>query len=159
EFRYPDFPGLNLSREVLEGQTLRAEKVGGALADDNLSLAPLLEVQVVDLADSITYDAHDADDAVKLRLVTLENMAEVALVRDAAERMRARYGTLTDTMLRQSIVHELIDAQVGDVLSGSGRELLARGFQSTLAARQSDFRIRVSDRLAAQKRELESYLY
>ena len=38
-------------------------------------VAPLLEVQVVEAADSMTYDAHDTDDAVKLRLVTLDELA------------------------------------------------------------------------------------
>ena len=112
EVRYPDFPGLNLTREVLDGQGRRAEKIDGELADDDQSLAPLLEVQVVDVADSITYDAHDADDAVKLGLVTLDALLQVPLVHEAAERIQARHGQLDATMLRQTIVHELIDVQV-----------------------------------------------
>src|SRR5215469_3199365 len=40
EQRYPDFPGLNLSREVLDGQATRIDKRAPA------ALRPLLEVQV-----------------------------------------------------------------------------------------------------------------
>src|SRR5690606_12765688 len=45
EIRYPEFAGLNLTREVLEGQQIRANK-------DSLpgGQSPLLEVQVVDVA-------------------------------------------------------------------------------------------------------------
>src|SRR5262245_58834843 len=84
EARYPAFPGLNLTFEVLEGQATRADKAttyGG-------EVAPLLEVQVVEAADSMTYDAHDTDDAVKLRLVALDELAANSLVRDALAQVR-----------------------------------------------------------------------
>ncbi len=51
------YPGLNLTREVLAGQDFRITHEGHT---------PLLEVQVDDLADSIAYNAHDVDDAIKL---------------------------------------------------------------------------------------------
>ena len=50
ESRYPAFPGLNLSREVLDAQATRKK--------DGTAPAPLLETQVVDAADSIAYDNH-----------------------------------------------------------------------------------------------------
>ena len=59
EVRYTGIPGLNLTYEVLAGQTHRANK--GPLAP-----APSLEVQVVDAAASIAYDAHAVDDALQL---------------------------------------------------------------------------------------------
>src|SRR5437868_8164093 len=71
EARYPAFPGLNLTHEVLEGQATRADKEASYAMTGR---APLLEVQVVEAADSATYDAHDTDDAVKLRLVTLDEL-------------------------------------------------------------------------------------
>src|SRR5437764_11203730 len=72
ESRYAAFPGLNLTYEVLEGQATRADKTAAYAAT---GLAPLLEVQVVEAADSMTYDAHDTDDAVKLQLVVLDELA------------------------------------------------------------------------------------
>lgn len=155
ETRYPAFPGLNLTREVLEGQSVRADKPGALTAP----LAPLLEVQLVDLADSITYDAHDTDDAVQLGLVPLESLFDLSLVREALERVRARHPSLEGKMLRLSLVHELIDIQVTDVLRHAGRDLLAREFGSSDAARRSDFRLAASESLWQRKRELESFLY
>src|SRR5437764_8653525 len=72
EARYAAFSGLNLTYEVLEGQATRADKEAAYAAT---GLAPLLEVQVVEAADSMTYDAHDTDDAVKLQLVVLDELA------------------------------------------------------------------------------------
>src|SRR3954451_23655905 len=84
---YPDFPGLNLSFEVLEGQQHRATKSAGSDQESGQTQSPLLEVQVVDAADSITYDAHDADDSLELGLVTLEQLLELELWRDARNRI------------------------------------------------------------------------
>lgn len=155
EERYPDFPGLNLTAEVLAGQQTRADKAGALSAPQS----PLLEVQVVDLADSATYDAHDTDDAVKLGFTTLEELLDVPLVRQAAELVRERHGQLTGKMHRAAIVHALIEIQVTDILDVAKRQLLPRQFSSAGAAQQADFRLRTSDALGEKKRELERYLF
>ena len=108
EARYPGFPGLNLSREVLDAQRSRAEKSGPC--------GRLLEAQVVDAADSIAYDTHDADDAVELGLVRLEELLDLPPVAAAATAVRDRLGTLDAADLRRAVLHELIERQVADLL-------------------------------------------
>ena len=83
EIRSPLYPGLNLTREVLESQTLRIDK--------SRPEHPLLEAQVVDAADSMTYDAHDSDDAVKLGLVTIDELLEIPLVARVCRAPRSRF--------------------------------------------------------------------
>src|SRR5207302_9518672 len=60
EYRYADFPGLNLSWEVLEALALHSKRRD---TPDILRFTgagqPLLEAQVVDAADSLAYDTHD----------------------------------------------------------------------------------------------------
>src|SRR5437773_5228309 len=106
ESRYAAFPGLNLTYEVLEGQATRTDKDAAYAATGQ---APLLEVQVVEAADSVTYDAHDTDDAVKLQLVGLDELVSCALVREALAAVRSRYAELRDDLLRKAVVHQLID--------------------------------------------------
>jgi dGTPase len=156
ESRYPAFPGLNLSREVLDGQATRAAK-GAAYAADGV--APLLEVQVVEAADSMTYDAHDTDDAVKLGLVTLDELAEQGLVREAVALVRRQFADLADDPLRKAVVHQLIDRQVGDVLDHARQALAAAGPVSAEDIRRLPVRIAPGAELARQKIELERFLY
>jgi dGTPase len=151
EFRYKSIPGLNLTYESLQGQTHRIEKKG-----EN---RPLLEVQLVDAADSTTYDAHDTDDALKLGLVTLDEMAENQLIRDAIQFVKKNYTDLTDQFMRQAVVHRLIDRQVTDLIDWCGSELVRIDFPDAQAARASDFEIGPSPELAEQKKELETFLY
>lgn len=190
EIRYPQFPGLNLTREVLEGQASRighsrvghagsrqrdcdgppeyavhssgpapdrqGDQAGPTLQD---STGPLLEVQVVEAADSMTYDAHDSDDAVKLGLVTLDELAENALVREAITAIRRRYAALSDDMLRKCIVHELLARQVADVLNAAAGFLAGCQGLSADEVRRFPFRIGPSRQLAELKEELERFLY
>jgi dGTPase len=156
ESRYPAFPGLNLTREVLDGQATRADKEASFAAG---SLAPLLEVQVVEAADSMTYDAHDTDDAVKLGLVTLDELAEHGLVREAMTAVRQQYANLAGDPLRKAVVHQLIDRQVGDVLVHAVQSLASAGAITSDEARRLPLRIGPGEELAAQKLELERFLY
>jgi dGTPase len=151
ETRYHDFPGLNLSREVLEGQRTR-------IAHGSEALRPLLEVQVVEAADSIAYDTHDADDAMELGLLSLAELLETQLWDAAAERVRARAAGLDLAELRRAVLHELIDWQVGDLLARASERLQAGGIDSPHKAREAPPIIAASVELAQQKRELETFL-
>ncbi len=152
EKRFTSYPGLNLTREVLAGQTARIDK-------QNRDTNPSLEVQLVDAADSTTYDAHDTDDAIKLGLVTLEDMEELSMIRDGLRFVRENYAALDPDMLRKAIVHRLIDIQVTDLIDFSGRELQRSAFTNADEAARSNFVIGPSPGLAEQKRELEEFLY
>ncbi len=160
ESRYPAFPGLNLSHEVLDGQATRRK--------DGTAAAPILETQVVDVADSIAYDTHDADDAVELGLVALEELFELPLVAAAATRVRDRHGVLTGGELRRAVLLELVDSQVAGIVAR------ARGLIDTLAIGSPDdarraFRdaagqaggriIAAAPELAAGKFELQRFLF
>ena len=90
EYRYPDFPGLNLSWEVLEAMALHSKRRDAPeVAAFTPVGQPLLEAQVVDAADSLAYDAHDVDDALSVGLITPDDLREVAFWRRALERARA----------------------------------------------------------------------
>src|SRR5262245_27951525 len=156
ESRYAAFTGLNLTYEVLEGQATRADKEASYAATGQL---PLLEVQVVEAADSVTYDAHDTDDAVKLQLVDLEELAACTLVRDALTSVRGKHADLRDDLLRKAIVHQLIDRQVTDVLATSAAMLTTANEMTAQEIRRSAIRIAGTRELGEQKRELEKFLY
>ena len=151
EVRYHEFPGLNLTHEVLQGQVSRVDKESGP--------CPLMEVQVVDLADSVTYDAHDTDDALALGLLTFEELQETSLIRDTAEVVESRAGRLSGDLLRKLVVHELIDLQVSDVLLHTERWLQGHAPSSSTALRETGFRIGAGEEMAKKKKELESFLY
>jgi dGTPase len=168
ETRYPEFPGLNLSMEVLEGQRRRAEKgqERGARSEEReqsqrqtLRGTPLLEVQVVDVADSIAYDAHDADDALEIGVLQLEQLLEIPLWRETHQRVVQRFNSLNDRQVRRALVHEVIDREVSDVLSSTQTEIARLGIESTDDVRQAPPVVRASGELLLKKAELERFLF
>jgi dGTPase len=152
EHRYPGFSGLNLSIEVLEGQAFRDGK-------DHSQVRPLAEVQVVDAADSIAYDAHDADDALQLGLLRLEELAEVAMWREAVVRVRQRFADLDEGELRRAVVHELIDHRVDDLLREATSRIEHARVDSPSAVRKAAWLVATGDEAADQKAELQTFLY
>lgn len=152
EQRYPEFPGLNLSWEVLEGQWYRAHKSQPAGS-------PLLEVQVVDAADSVSYDTHDADDALHLGLLTLDELAEQPLWREALVRVRRRWADLHGDELKRAVIHELIDWQVSQMLVRAAAVLESGVIDGIEAVRQHPPIVQLRSDLAEQKLLFEQFLF
>ena len=145
ERRYTGFPGLNLSREILDGQTYKIDKM----------IMPLLEIQAVDIADSIAYDTHDVDDAMELKLLTTEQLMQTSLWKRSAGRIRGQWTNLNDTEFRRAVIHDLIETQVSDVLQATSQRL-EESWQTADARRQQI--IAPSTEVAKQKREMEQFL-
>ena len=154
EIRYPKFPGLNLSQEVLDGQLRRSEKSVAANQPQ-----PLLEIQVVDAADSIAYDAHDADDALELGLLSLDDLAQLALWNEAAERVQDRWGALDDLGFRRAVIHELIDSEVSNLVQLAEARIDERRIQCIEDVRSAPPLLATPRVLADKKRQLQSFLF
>ena len=154
EQRYPEFPGLNLSREVLVGQKTRSEKSQGPTRRISL------EAQVVDAADSIAYDSHDADDALELRLLDIEELLSVSLWREAAERVQSRYQALDSVELRRATIHELIESLVSDLIETTCRNLETYDIESAQDVLRCETVLATPSEESIQKKsELESFLF
>lgn len=154
ESRYDRFPGLNLSREVLSGQRNRAKNKPSA------HLQPLLEVQVVDAADSIAYDSHDADDALELGLLEWDDLLEVPLWAEAVQRVQDRSPGIDQLFLRRAVIHQLIEVMVSDLIGNSRKQLLETTPESTQDVIECNHRlITISTSLQVQMAELESFLF
>lgn len=120
EDKYPNFRGLNLSYEVLEGvdkHRTRYDRPGG---DGNQYT---LEAQIVDLADEIAYTSHDIDDGLTSGLLEFEGLSQVSLWKKNVDKVRELHPQLTKDKVKYQSVRLLINEQVTDLLNETGRRI------------------------------------
>jgi dGTPase len=131
EYRYADFPGLNLTWEVLEAMAHHSKRVEAPDVRELIAAGqPLLEAQVVDAADSLAYDTHDIDDALSAGLIALEELEAVEFWRRAVERVRREHQAIGPLQFQPTVVRALINWQVGDLLEQTRLQLRRHGIAS-----------------------------
>ncbi len=149
EQRYTSYPGLNLTLEVLSGQQFRSHKDSGTV--------PMLEIQVVDAADSIAYDAHDLDDALKLGLLNWQQLSGLGLVQRA--RQFAPLDQSSSNNRRQMLVHTLIDIQMDNFLQYSMGLLSEASQLDSKGVQEVGIQLQMSPDMQSDKEELEAFLF
>jgi len=169
ETPYPDFDGLNLSWEALEGLAKHNGPVGTptwAMAEANaewdleLGSWPALEAQVAAIADDIAYDNHDIDDGLRAGLLDLDELIELPLVRRMWDAIDARHPGLSTEKRQRALVRDLIGYMVGDVLDETVRRVRDAGVETVEDVRAAGRPLAgFSDALAAEERELKRFLY
>jgi dGTPase len=133
----PRFPGLNLTQEVRYGLMKHRTDYDKPLFKGLIErVGPSLEAQVANLADEISYNAHDVDDGLYSQLLTLEAARESELFREAEEFARANVPAGEDDLLRYQIVRRLKDMQVSDLLAHSTQRLKKEDFASPEAVQK-----------------------
>jgi dGTPase len=160
EYRYADFPGLNLSWEVLEAQAMHSKRRDAPEVREFLGVGqPLLEAQVVDVTDSLAYDTHDIDDALHAGLITLEDLDCVEFWRRAVERVRRRHPGLGSEHFQTTVVREMIDWQVSDLLEHTRHRLRQEHVRSVEDVRRTaEPIVAPSPEIRALKADLEAFL-
>jgi len=145
EHRYPNFDGLNLTWESLEGivkhngplidasgAALGHRREAGipvgiaqfdAIYDLELASFASLEAQVAAIADDIAYDAHDIDDGLRAGLFAVDDLKVMPLTAEMVADIDSRYPGLDQDRRGAELVRELISRLIGAVTSESGRRI------------------------------------
>lgn len=136
ENRYPDFPGLNLSWEVLEGIVKHETEYDKSDASVfSPELRGHLEAQITNVADELAYTSHDLDDGLRSGLITPEMLEGIELWDMAASRFRAK-GYKIDDLTRHQIIRELVGIEVNSMIRSSAERIDQSGI-NTLQELQS----------------------
>jgi dGTPase len=159
ETKYPEFPGLNLSFEVLEGLHKHAAPPKASKKAARV-YQPSLEAQIANLADEITYYSHDLDDGLDSRLIEPAQLAGLDVWRHSYEEVRRDFPGLAGPELNGYVIRCIIDREVQDVISNSAAAIAASGVQSPAdVRRQRRPLIRYGTELRVANRALRKFLY
>ncbi|MBU6302081.1 MAG: deoxyguanosinetriphosphate triphosphohydrolase [Verrucomicrobia bacterium] len=165
EIKYPAFPGLNLTHEVLEG--LRKHHRGfdrpayGEHPAERFP-RPSLEAQLANIADEITYHGHDLDDGFDHGLVEVDQLKDLVVWRRCAEQVRHQFPALAlhPRKFVTYTIRALIDFQVADVVRETLRRLNEAGVtHADDVRRHSQPMVSYSPELKQGNAQLRAFLF
>ena len=162
EQKYPNFSGLNLSWEVLEGLAKHQTAFDRpGIKQGFVARHPSLEAQVANLADEITYYSHDLDDGLDSGLLSETDLRQnVCVWAQAAKLVKKQCGNPPDESRRYFTIRTIIDLQLADVIATSERLITAAKVQSADDVRRyARPLIRYSPVRRKLNLELRRYLY
>jgi dGTPase len=182
EHRYPDFDGLNLTWESLEGivkhngplMARGGAPVGGyrdpgipvgiadfvSIYDLELSTFASLEAQAAAIADDIAYDAHDIDDGLRAGLFAVDDLKVIPIASEIIVAIDRHYQGLDPNRRGAELVRELISRLIGAVVSEAQRRLeRARPTSVDEVRRHSEALIAFPVEMAQAEATIKAFLY
>ena len=158
ESPYPDFDGLNLAFEVLEGVQKHATARSAPGLGDYACAS--LEGQIADLADEIAYYSHDVQDGIEAGLIAPAQLRDVALCAETAAANGLDLGEADTKEARLALARILSNALIEDVLLATAARIDKTGIKSADDVRRHpDLLVGYSEAMAAKTKQLRDFLY
>jgi dGTPase len=160
EHRYPDFPGLNLSWEVLEGIVKHETEYDRSDASDfNPELRGSLEAQMTNVADELAYTAHDLDDGLRSGMITTNMLDGI----DLWEILRTSvnwHGNILDDLTRHRLIRRLIGMEVTDLVQSISSRLRESGVRTVDELQRLPYNVvGFSEDMHRRNRQLKDFLF
>jgi len=182
EHRYPEFDGLNLTWEALEGivkhngpltdregrptERHRARgiplDIAGYVAAHDLELwsHASLEAQIAAVADDIAYNAHDIDDGLRAGLFVVDDLKAIPAARTMIRAITERYPGLDQVRRGAELVRELISHLIEAVAAETRRRVATRGPRSADEVRESDAPlVAFNEQAVGTDTQIKAFLY
>lgn len=133
EERYPDFPGLNLTYEVLEGIIKHStvyDRPTPVKGFEDVGY-PTIEAQIVNGADEIAFMNHDLDDGFHWGIITVDSLKDVSLWDKTFKEVQRELPNATTRMHRIRTISSLINKLIDDIQKETKKRILDMGIKST----------------------------
>jgi dGTPase len=160
EERYPEFPGLNLTWEVLEGVVKHETEYDRSdAADFNPHLRGHLEAQIANIADELAYTTHDLDDGLRSGMIAADMLSGIYLWELAAESVGWSEGPL-GPLDRHRIIRRLIGTEVTELIQSTDQRLRESGVRSVDELQRLPYNVvGFSEDMHRYNRQLKDFLY
>ena len=160
EKRYPEFDGLNLTWDVLEGICKHTKDEENPITSAEGVKYPSLEAQIADFADGIAYNAHDLDDGITSNLLDLDQLRKVALWKENEDRFDKKYSGLDFKLKKYQVVRSIINELTTDLRDATSKNIEDHKVTSVDEVRRAPVRIATFGKEVAEKnKELKKFLH
>lgn len=162
EERYQNFPGLNLSYEVLEG-ILKHETSYDApksVKDFKSVGDPTLEAQIVNFADEIAYVNHDLDDGIHWGMLSIDSLKEVPLWDETFREIDSKMPQAPQRIKRCRTISELIGILIDDLQKESRKRIEEKNIRTIDDVRKNGKgTVGFSDEIRKKTDEAKKFLF
>ena len=174
EIHYPEFDGLNLTWETLEGTVKHNGPIKKILSpylkefnkkfDLDLKNYPSLEAQVASFADDIAYNNHDIDDGFRAGFFSLQDLRELPFINEILTKFEAENPTADDNLRIYSVTRNMIARMIFDLLENSRENIKKHRIATTADVRKHkgfivDFSPAMHGEIAQLHAFLKKYFY
>ena len=136
EKRHPNFNGLNLSWESLEGivkhNGILIKEIPYHIAkfnkiyDLSLNFQPLLESQIAAISDDIAYNNHDVEDALRAGLITIDQLNETIFFKEIIESIKLEYKNINDKLLIYQVLRKSMSKMINDIFNQTKKKYIRK---------------------------------
>jgi len=161
EKRYPEFDGLNLTYEVLEGMIKHETEYDVSDASEfDPNLRGHLEAQIANAADELAYTAHDLDDGLRSGMITPDDLAGISLWEVINESVGRRRSDSLDELSRHRLIRRLINIEITDLTQSIDRMIRRSGVRNVEELQKLPYNVvGFSEDMHRRNRELKDFLY
>jgi dGTPase len=159
EHRYDEFPGLNLTWEVLEGIMKHEDDYTVPDTAWEKTNQASLEAQVVNLADELAYNAHDLDDGLRSGHLTPSQIYKVPIIGELMTSLSLSPANFAQRE-RHRLIRELLGLMIMDTVRETHDGLEQHHIKTISDVRNAEHKLAsTSSELSKQLRDLKQFLF
>lgn len=174
EIHYPEFQGLNLTWETLEGTvkhngpitkiSSRYLKEFNQKFDLDVKHYSSLESQVASFADDIAYNNHDIDDGFRAGFFTIDDLCQLPFIKNTIENFDTQNPHCSDSVRIYAITRRLIGDMIFDLLANTKTNLQKHNINTSANVRRqkhfiADFSLEMHQNIALLHSFLKEHFY
>jgi len=159
ERSYPNFDGLNLSLEVIEG--LLKHQTAFDQEGKKFEFSAHLEAQIVNVADEIAYTNHDMDDGIRSGILSLNDLKKQKLWQIAQNSVEKQYGEFSnEDVLVSRVVSAITSMMIDDLCKQTEKNIKEFGITTLEDVHEfSGILARFSENMKEMVAELRGFLF
>ncbi len=160
EHRYPGWPGLNLTHEMLEGIAKHETEYDlSAGAGFDTALRGSLEAQIANMADELAYNAHDLDDGLRAGLLFPDQLNGLEIWQVMKDAVGWR-GSRLDDISRHQLIRRLIHLEIEDTIRATAEQIAVQGVTTRDGLQRLPINVVChSGPFEAMNKQLKAFLY